>query len=226
MIQDATQRQQFGPGDHGRRVPYEEFMTAEYEGGYHYEIIDGKIYVHPMSEPDDEWVETGLLSQFFDYTKVHPGVIWHVTGKARVFVPGRKEVTVPEPDFAAYQEYPQKRRRGLRWEDISPILVAEVVSVCDPDKDFVRNVELYWEVPSIKEYWVIDAREVPEHPLTVYRRLSVGWQIIQCDYRPQYTTRLLPGFELRLEPLLEYEDQDAEKFKTAQVSEARTRNCT
>jgi Uma2 family endonuclease len=36
------------------------------------------------------------------------------------------------------------------------VLVGEVVWEDDPDKDLVRNVELYLQVPSIREYWVLD----------------------------------------------------------------------
>ena len=56
----------------------------------------------------------------------------------------------------------------LRWEDVSPILVGEILSG-DPEKDMVRNVELYLLVPTIKEYWLFDTREDPEQPARAER---------------------------------------------------------
>ena len=70
----------------------------------------------------------------------------------------------------------------------------------DPGKDLVRNVELYWLVGSIKEYWVFDAREDADHPsLRVYRRRGKKWQILDFGPKEIYTTRLFPGFELFLD---------------------------
>jgi Uma2 family endonuclease len=204
MIQRATQTHQFGPGDHGRRVTYTEFMNADFQEGYDYEIIDGEVFVSPKPNPDHEDVESWLLFLLNDYTKKHPEIINKVTYGARVFVPGRREITVPEPDFAAYHNYPVKRRRGeRRWEDVSPILVAEVVSPDNAKKDLERNVKLYWQVPSIKEYWIFDMLDDSEHPLTVYRRQMRRWKIIPVAYGEPYTTRLLPGFQLIVEPLQE-----------------------
>ncbi len=199
MIQRLTQKPQLGPGDHGRRMTYAEYLAGDYQPGYKYELIDGELYVSPEANPEHEWVESGLYDLLKDYTKAHPEIINKVACKARVFVPGREDVTEPEPDFAAYENYPKRRpRRG--WENFSPVLVAEVISPTDPDKDLVRNVELYWQVPSIKEYWVFDLRPQAQHPLIVHRRQATKWKILRKAPGETYTTRLLPGFELVVEP--------------------------
>jgi hypothetical protein len=66
----------------------------------------------------------------------------------------------------------------------------------------IRNVRLYLRVPSIQEYWVLDGRPDPERPtLIVYRRRGQDWQApIEIGYGETYTTRLLPGFKLLLDP--------------------------
>jgi hypothetical protein len=59
----------------------------------------------------------------------------------------------------------------------------------------------FFLVPSIKEYWVLDARNDAEHPsLKVYRRHGKKWRIIEVAYGETYSTRLLPGFQLLLDP--------------------------
>jgi len=110
-------------------------------------------------------------------------------------------MTVVEPDAALYQDFPLDRPyRKLRWQSVTPILVVEVLSEDDPDKDLVRNVELYFLVPSIKEYWLFDARENPEQPtLRVYRRSRGKWKIIDVPPGGEYETPLLPGFSLTLD---------------------------
>ena len=37
-----------GPHDHGRELTDDEFVAADYEEGYKYELIDGSLYVSPQ----------------------------------------------------------------------------------------------------------------------------------------------------------------------------------
>jgi Uma2 family endonuclease len=188
-----------GPADHGRPVPYDDFKAAQWEEGYQYELIDGKLYVSPVPNAPQGLVERWIFLKVLNYSERHPEVINLVYNKARVFVPGRPGVTNPEPDVAAYQDFPlEVPFDSLDWEDISPILVVEVLSLDDPDKDLVRNVELYLQVPSVREYWIIDTREGADRPtMQVYRRRGKSWQrVIEVGFGETYTTKLLPGFKL------------------------------
>src|SRR5262249_50698097 len=111
--------------------------------------------------------------------------------------------TNPEPDLAAYCGFPRDASlRDLSWDDISPILVIEIVSEDKPEKDLERNVDLYLHVPSIREYWILDPRTDADHPpMRVCRRRGQRWQR-PIDIAPgeTYTTKLLPGFQLLLDP--------------------------
>jgi Uma2 family endonuclease len=80
--------------------------------------------------------------------------------------------------------------------------VAEILTTeDDPDKDLVRNVDLYHRVPSIKEYWVVDGRTDPDEPtLLVYRRWGSRWRQAEVPFGGTYETRLLPGFALVIDP--------------------------
>ena len=83
------------------------------------------------------------------------------------------------------------------------MLVAEIPSADDSDKDLVRNVELYLEVPSIREYWILDPLLDPDAPgLRVYRRRGRSRQKpIDVPFGGVYETpRLLPGFRLVVDP--------------------------
>jgi hypothetical protein len=63
-------------------------------------------------------------------------------------------------------------------------------------------------VPSIKEYWVFDLRPQAQHPLTVHRRQATKLKILRKAAGETYTTRLLPGFELLVEPNEEPEEAE------------------
>ena len=138
------------------------------------------------------------------YRDAHPEVINYVTGGARVFIPGRREATCPQPDLAAYRDFPFRWPREMRrWQDFNPILVVEVLSEEYTNKDLVRNVALYQQAPSLREYWIFDPRDAGDHPtLRVYRkRGGRSWQRpIDVPFGGTYTTPLLPGFTLTVDP--------------------------
>jgi Uma2 family endonuclease len=191
-----------GLADHRHPVSLDDFEAAEFEEGYKYELIDGRLYVSPQAEAPEGWLETWLYRKLWDYADESPAVINYVHNKARVFVPGRKRRTVPEPDIAAYHGFPSDRPIGkMKWRDVSPILVVEVLYASDPHKDLVRNVELYLQVPSVAEYWIIDARYDPDEPmLIVHRRRGKKWVVTEHEYGETYETKLLPGFSLVIDP--------------------------
>jgi Uma2 family endonuclease len=198
----TTTALRLGPADAGRRLSLEEFTTASFAEGHKYELIDGRLTVAPAADLIHNELEDWVGDWLREYARERPEVINKVTGKSRVFVPDRPEVTIPEPDLAAYHDFPTGGPiSGLRWEDYSPILVVEVLSPDSPRKDLERNVELYRQVPSIREYWVVDQRPDPDRPsLRVYRRRGRGWRVIDVAFGETYETRLLPGFRLVIDP--------------------------
>ena len=191
-----------GPADHGRLMDLDDFEGGDYEEGYSYEIIEGRLYVSPLPNLPENQVEEWVNGKLKKYARRRPEVINYVTSKARVFVPSRLAATIPEPDQAAYHDFPlHLSKEEVRWQDVSPVLVVEVLHSDDPEKDLVRNVALYFEVPSVKEYWVIDAREDADRPtMLVYRRYGKRWRVLPVAFGETYTTRLLPGFKLILDP--------------------------
>ena len=88
------------------------------------------------------------------------------------------------------------------WRDVSPLLVAEILSDDTANKDLVRNRDLYLQVPSIREYWIIDPRQGTRQTiLLVYRRRGRGWARVRTVVPGgTYTTPLLPGFSLVVTP--------------------------
>ena len=190
-----------GPTDHGRPMTLEAFESGDFQEGYQYELIDGKLYVSPLPDLPQGRVEHWIFCKLLHYANVHPEILNFVYGKCRVFVPDRPGTTNPEPDVAAYKDFPLDLLvEEVSWQDVSPVLVVEVLSENDLDKDLVRNAELYALVPSIKEYWILDTREEVERPRLIVHRRGRGrkWQMFTYEPEERYTTRLLPDFELIL----------------------------
>jgi Uma2 family endonuclease len=191
-----------GPTNHGQRLTYDDFVAADYAEGYQYELIEGKLYVAALPNAPQGLLDRWIYARLDRYAGQRPEIINFVYNKTRVFLPRRDVVTAPEPDIAAFHDFPiHLPWRDIRWEDVSPLLVAEVVSADDPDKDLVRNVRLYRKVPSIQEYWIFDNRADADRPtLQIHRRVGRRWRVLNFAFGETYTTRLLPGFSLVIDP--------------------------
>jgi Uma2 family endonuclease len=191
------------PRDHGRQLRLEEFEHADGKEGYDYELIDGRLAVSPVPDMPHDEVLKWLRRLLEEYVDQHPEAINLISTAARVFVPGRAKISAPEPDIAAYKDFPLDLPFGDRhWRDHSPVLVVEILSPDNVEKDWERNRRFYLEVPSIREYWILDPLQDADRPsLTVYRRRGQHWQRpIHVAFGATYTTRLLPGFSLVVDP--------------------------
>jgi Uma2 family endonuclease len=194
-------RLSLGHRDHGRDLTYDQYLAADYEKGYLYELILGRLYVSPAPNYPQDWMRQYVDRLLTKYQEKREDVVPRISAGARVFVPRMPWTTCPEPDFAIYDSCPPGRK--VDWREISPLIVVEIVSE-NSFKDYVRNVELYQRVPSIREYWVIDGCEDEENGpiLRVYHRRTARqkWQIAEYGPRDTYTTDLLPGFKLPVCP--------------------------
>jgi hypothetical protein len=192
-----------GPADHGRPLTLDEHLHSSYQEGYYYGLIRGKLDVLSRPEFPRDYLAIWIRNSLFGYQLKHSEVIDYISQKSSVFVPGDEEPSCLRPEIAAYQGLnPRLPSRGRRWQDVSPLLVADVLWKDNADRDPLRNLDLYLQVPSIREYWIVDGREDADRPaLLVYRRRGQRWQnVIRVGPGEVYTTRLLPGFSLTLDP--------------------------
>ena len=198
----ATVHLKLGPADHGRRLSLDDFESAEYAEGFKYEIIDGRLVVAPTPNPAENALEEWIGFALREYARRHPEVLNYVTSKGRVFVHAQENATCPEPDLAAFADYPlDTPYQDIRWEAVSPLLVVEVLVEGEPKKDLQRNPALYLDVPTVKEYWVLDGRDDPNQPsLIQHRRYGKRWVVRTYPYGSEFATKLLPGFALTIAP--------------------------
>lgn len=190
------------PADHGRRLTLDDFESAEFEPGVRYEIIDGRVYASPQANFPENMLENWLARKLIVYSDARPDVTNYVTTKSRVYVESRTQPTIPEPDVTAFRGVPLDADvRDVHWNDLTPILVCEVLVDSDPHKDLERNPDLYFDVPSIREYWVLDGRDDPNRPALIQRRRhGKRWVVKRFEYGTTFATKLLPGFSLLIDP--------------------------
>ena len=193
------------PADHGRPLSWDEYVSADAEEGYRYELIEGRVVVSPppgsLHEDCVDWLEELLDT----YARSRPDILCSVRSRSCVVLPdlAAEEVSAPEPDLACYAEFAARFAPSVDWRDYTPILVVEVISPDTADKDLVRNRRLYLQVPGIREYWILDPRGGVEGlALLVYRRRGRRWEACRTVAAGEtYTTPMLPGFSLVVDPM-------------------------
>jgi Uma2 family endonuclease len=196
----TAERVMLGPADHGRRMNLDEFHAADRVSGWHPELVDGRVWMSPRPEPAEAMVGTWLLEKFARYRDERRDVIDFVWSTCAIYFPSRPD-TVLLPDLTAYPPFNDGLQFHERqYEDISPLLVAEVMTEETRERDLVRNPEMFLQIPSIREYWVFDiSRRCRNMTLSARRRSSSGWRIEEVRGGEAYTTPHLPGLRFTMD---------------------------
>lgn len=190
---------EIGPDDSGRLMTLEEFGRAREIDGYTYELIDGVLIVSPAPKPNHAtWVRE-VQQQLEVYSERHPNQINFVVTQSEVVIPGRPGATRPQPDVAAFRDFPSPPPGD--WGDVCPIIVVEVISQRRDKKDTVRNRHLYWMAGGIMEYWIVDPREDSERPalITCVRpQGSAEWAESVTPFGKTFKSPTLRGLSVNL----------------------------
>jgi Uma2 family endonuclease len=192
----ATATRRIGPADHGQRMTFEEFIEADFEEGWLYELARGVIDVTEVPLPHHGRIVHRLARHFILYEDQHPGIIDYRAGggECRIRLPGMQSDR--HPDQAVYlNPEPKGRHPWTRWV---PHLVVEVVSEGGEDRDYVEKREEYLR-NGVSEYWILDPSK---RRLLVLQRAGDVWQEVVVLPGAVYHTIFLPGLEVRPEDLL------------------------
>ncbi len=186
----------FGPHSNGILMTPKEFDRADFEDGWRYELIDGRLFVSPfpLENERDPNEELGFLLR--NYWQHHPtcldGTVFEQTVK--VFENRRRA------DRAIWAGLGRQPRKGE-----TPTIVVEFVSAGKRarQRDYEEKREEYLAVGVI-EYWIIDRFE---RTLTIFKKRGKSYQKRVVKEKQVYMTDLLPGFELPLAHLLAIADR-------------------
>src|SRR5262249_46412155 len=146
-------RLQIGPADHGRRLTLDEFIEADFQEGWLYELARGVVDVTEVAGPWHGRIVRRVAWMFINYDLQHPGIITYGSGagECRIRLPGM--VCDRHPDQAIYLDpEPQGPSVWTRW---IPHIVVEIVSPGGERRDFVEKREEYLRA-GIREYWILD----------------------------------------------------------------------
>ena len=198
----AVRRLRIGPRSAGLLLTTAEFDRARFREGWRYELINGVLVVSPSPSRKER----------------HPNdELGHLLRKCQEDHPqgSSLDLTLPEETI----EGKQNRRRADRaiWAGLGrdpeegepPTIVAEFVSQgkISQERDYVAKRAEYREI-GVREYWVIDRFR---RTLTVFVFGAESDQERVIPENQNYTTPLLPGFELPLGQLLKLADRWAKK---------------
>lgn len=192
-------RLSLGPQDHGRQLTLDQYRRADEAPGCITELIDGVVLAAPMAIPNHEYWVQFLNNRVRDYVADHSAAKYFIATGSEVYIPDRPGPTRPRPDLAVYRDFPDPPPRT--WDDISPIVVAEVISDRRAEKDTVRNRHLYWAAAAIAEYWIIDPRRSWSAPtLIALHRPARGdfWNEQVVPFGKIWRSKALPRFALNL----------------------------
>jgi Uma2 family endonuclease len=179
----------------------EEFLEAEEEEGYRFELARGVLEVSEVPNEPHGVVVSNLYSAVGRYKDQHPGVIHHFGGgnEFRFWLPGM--ISGRNPDLAVVLRNAAKdwRRRRI------PALAAEVVSLSSIQRDYQTKREEYLAY-GLLEYWIVDPLK---RQVTVLTRRGDTWA--EAVFREQQVigSLVLPGFATTVAELwMDIEEDD------------------
>jgi Uma2 family endonuclease len=193
----ATITRRVGPIDHGERMTFDEFIEADFEDGWLYELARGVIVVTEVPGINHGRIVGRLTETFVVYRINHPHILNYYRaggGECRIRLPGMQSDR--HPDQAVYLLPPPE---GLSpWTRWAPQVVVEVVSAGGEERDYVEKREEYLRA-GVAEYWILDPAT---RILRVLRRAGDIWEETLVPAEATYRTHLLPGLEVRPDALL------------------------
>ncbi len=192
----ATITRRIGLADHGKRLTLDEFLEAEFDGRWLYELAKGVIEVTNVPGVGHALLVRQFAKLFLYYEQSHPGVIYLSGGGGECRMLMRGIQSDRHPDQSVYLVPPPSGPHP--WERWVPEIVVEVLSEGSETRDLIEKREEYL-LAGVTEYWVLD----PFHRmLLILQRAGNVWRELLIPADGSYRTDLLPGLEVHVEELL------------------------
>ena len=185
-----------GPEQHGLAMAFEEFIEANFQEGWLYELARGTVVVTEMPGIHHGRIVLRITELFVLFDVTHRGVINYRAGggECRIRLPGMKSDR--HPDQAIYL-HADPKGPGV-WTRWVPQIVVEVVSPSGEDRDYVEKREEYLHI-GVLEYWILDPKR---RRMLILRRAGDLWEENVLGEDGVHRTELLPGLEARVGELL------------------------
>jgi Uma2 family endonuclease len=192
----ATITRRIGPADHGQRMTLDEFIEADFEEGWLYELAREVIDVTEVPGLNHGRIVGRLTQLFIVYAINHAGVINYRAGGGECRLRLPRMQSDRHPNQVIYL-LPPPLGENQPWTEWVPTLAVEVVSRGGEDRDYIEKREEYLRV-GVTEYWILDPIE---RRLLVLKRFGDLWKELIVQTGTVYRPSLLPGLEVRPEEL-------------------------
>jgi Uma2 family endonuclease len=177
-----------------RRRTYAELCAELPETNQPCELWEGEIVMSPAPSFFHQKVVLRFYRQLFDW--VTPRNLGEVIAAPIEMVLSEHRVTQPDVAYIAQTRLGLIKRALMGPAD----LVAEVVSLGSRHRDRLEKRDLY-EQHGVQEYWIIDPEAATADVLFLERG---SYQLaMRCGPGQVAASRLLPGFTIALDPLLQ-----------------------
>jgi Uma2 family endonuclease len=186
----------------------EEFMEAEVEEGFRYELGRGVLEVTEVPNDPHGQVVANLYDAISRYRRDHPGVIHRYGGGSefRFVIPGM--ISGRNPDLGVVLGGAAKDARGRRL----PALAAEVVSRSSVKRDYEIKRDEYLAY-GLHEYWIVDPLKLQ---VTVLIRRGDAWNKMVFRDEQVIGSLVLPHFATTVAELwIDVEEDAAETADSA-----------
>lgn len=199
MLTLRKRKTKIGPRDHGRKMSLKDFEFIETEEGYHYELSRGYITVSEAANFIHGYIVSLIRNALGIYHVENPGRLFVILHghECKLLIPAWESER--HPDLAVYLTKPTGAKDSTLWRRYVPELVIEVVSERSADRDYIEKREEYWQL-GIKEYWIVDTKR---EQVILFRRGKSDWAEKRLDPDGVITSKLLPGFKLPFQSLLQ-----------------------
>jgi Uma2 family endonuclease len=188
----STTRIQIGPADHGRTMTLEEFLDAEEESGYRYELARGVLEVTEVPNDPHAKIVDNLHEALSAYRRLHAGLFYRIghASDVRLIIPGLGSDR--NPDIAIVFSDAPLDHRGRR----TPALAVEVVSAgaAARRRDYEEKREEYLAF-GLREYWIVDPKTREVTVLSRGETADTTWSERVFRDGETIISGLLPGFD-------------------------------
>ncbi len=191
----ATATLRLGPADHGRAMTLDEYLDAEVEPGYRYELARGVLEVSNVPDDPHGVIVWNFLCALAGYHQANPGVIYRSGGGSefQFVVPGMNSER--NPDYAVALIETPKDARGRRPASFAVEVVSEGPEA--RERDYVTKRDEYLAY-GLREYWIVDPGP---RQVTVLARVGDAWSESVVRGDGAAASVVLPGFVVPLADL-------------------------
>ncbi len=191
----ATATLRLGPADHGRAMTLQEYLDAEVEEGYRYELARGVLEVSEVPNDPHGVIVFNFYCALTTYHRAHPGMIYRFGGAGEFQLLMPEMVSGRHPDVAVALQVTTPDARGRRPASFAVEVVSDGAEA--RERDYVTKREEYLAY-GLAEYWNVDPRQ---RRATILVDEGDDWTEREAKGEGSAASTVLPGLVVPLADL-------------------------